>query len=105
MRDVDPVIMQDFFRDTLVLAKGQARRTAAGERQVLHFEKRNDVLIETGPVLKLFDEIEKNVGRTGLQFLPHKIDIVVDGEMLRGMTEFPQRGKNRSEENTSELQS
>jgi hypothetical protein len=77
-----------------VLAKGQASRTAAGERQVLHFEKRNDVLIETGLVFELFDEIEKNVGRTSLQFLAHQIDIIVDGKMLRRVSELAERGHN-----------
>ena len=46
MRHMDAVIMQDFFRNAFVLAKGQTGRAAAGKRQTLHLEKRNDVLIE-----------------------------------------------------------
>ena len=58
----------------------------------MQFEKRNDVLIESWVVLELFDQVEKNVRREGLEFLPHKIDIVVDGEMLGGVTELAERG-------------
>ena len=75
-----------------MFTKSQPGRAAARKWQTLHLQKRNNVLIETGPVFELFDEIEKNVGRTGLQFLPHEIDIVVDGEMLRSVTELAQRG-------------
>ena len=58
----------------------------------LHFEKRNNVLVESGIVPELFDEIEKDIGREGLQFLPYEVDIIVDGEMLRSVTEFAERG-------------
>jgi hypothetical protein len=62
----------------------------------LHFEKRNDVLVESRIVTELFDEVEKNVRSKGLQFLTHKIDIVIDGEMIRRMAERTQRSHNVS---------
>src|SRR5437667_6109126 len=86
------VIMENLFRDALVLAKGETGRAAAGKGQVLHFEKGNDVLIESGIVLELFDQVEKNIGREALQFLPEKIDIVKNGKMLRRMAERAERG-------------
>jgi hypothetical protein len=58
--------MQDFFGNAFVLAKGKTGRAAAGERQALHFEKRNDVLIEPRIVPELFDEVEKNIGGESL---------------------------------------
>jgi len=58
----------------------------------LHFEKRNDVLVESGVVPELFDKVEKNIGRERLQFLPEKIDIVEDREMFRRVTERAERG-------------
>ena len=86
--------MQNFFGNAFVLAKRQTSRTAAGERQVLHFEKRNNVLIETRLVFELLDEVEKNVGREGLQFLPDQIDIIINGEVFRRVTELTERGHN-----------
>jgi hypothetical protein len=77
-----------------VLAKRQAGRAAACKWQLLHFEKRNNVLVESGIVPELFDKIEKNGGREGLQFLPYEVDLIVDGEMLRSVTELTQRGHN-----------
>ena len=91
MRDMDTVIMQDFFGNAFVLAKGKTGRAAAGERQALHFEKRNDVLIEARIVPELLDEVEKNIGSEGFQFLAKKIDIVVDREMLRRVAERAKR--------------
>ena len=38
-RHMNLVIMQDLFRDPLVLAKRQPGRAATGKRQLLHFEK------------------------------------------------------------------
>jgi hypothetical protein len=83
--------MQNLFRNALVLAKGETGRAATGKGQALHLEKRNDVLVESGIVPELFDEIEKNVGRERLQFLPEKIDIVEDREMFRRVTERAER--------------
>ena len=60
--------------------------------QALHFEKGNNVLVESRIVPELFDQVEKNVGRERLQFLPQKIDVVVDGEMLRRVAERAERG-------------
>ena len=84
--------MQDFFRNTFVLAKGETGRATASEGQALHLEKRNDVLIEPRIVPELFDEVEKNVRSEGLQFLAHKIDIVVNGKMLGRVTDRTKRG-------------
>src|SRR5439155_26999293 len=39
MGHMDSVIVQNFFRNALVLAKRKAGRTTAGERPPLHFEK------------------------------------------------------------------
>ena len=81
------MIMENLFRNPLVLAQSQAGGAATRERQALHFKKRNDVLVEAGIVPELFHQIEKNVGRERLQFLPEQIDIVEDGEMLRVVAE------------------
>src|SRR5437667_7338907 len=75
-----------------MLAQSETGGAAAGEREPLHFEKGSNVLVKSGVVPELLDQVEKNVRREGLQFLPHKIDIVVDGEMLGGVTELAERG-------------
>src|SRR4029450_1352991 len=92
VRHVDTVIMQNLFRNALVLAKGKTGRAATGKRQALHFEKRNDVLVESGVIPELFDKVEKDIGRERLQFLPEKIDIVEDREMFGRVTERAERG-------------
>src|SRR5437667_8701967 len=92
VRHMDAVIVENLFRDTLVLAKSKTSRATAGKGKVLHFEKGNDVLIESGIVLELFDQVEKNIGREGFQFLPEKIDIVKNGEMLRRVAKRAERG-------------
>ena len=84
--------MQNLFRNALVLAKGKTGRAATGKGQALHLEKRNNVLVESGVVPELFDQVEKNIGRARLQFLPEKIDIVEDREMFRRVTERAERG-------------
>ncbi len=58
----------------------------------MHLEKRNDVLIESRIVFELLDQVEKNVRREAFHFLPDKIDIVEDGEMLGSVTELTERG-------------
>ena len=40
----------------------------------------------------MFDQVEKDVRLEAFHLLPDKIDIVEDGEMLRGVTELAQRG-------------
>ena len=42
-------------------------------------------------VLELFDQIENDIGRERLQFLPQQIDIIKDGEMLRCVPERAER--------------
>ena len=76
-----------------MFAKRQPGRAAAGERHALHFEKRNNVLVEFGLVLELVDQIEKDIGREGLQFLPQQIEIVEDGQMLRCVAQRAERGQ------------
>ena len=71
VRNMNTMIVQDFFRNAFVLAKRKTRRAATGEGQALHLEKRNDVLIESRIIPELFYEIEKNIRREGLQFLAH----------------------------------
>src|SRR6266496_2554739 len=66
IRHVNAMIMENLFRNAFVLAKRQAGRAAACKRQLLHFEKRNNVLIEPWLIFELFDEVEKNVRREGL---------------------------------------
>src|SRR5262249_59663011 len=39
---------------------------------------------------ELFDQIEKDIRRECLQFLPQQIDIIIDGEVLRCMAQRPQ---------------
>src|SRR5207244_8174475 len=92
VRHMVAVIVENLFRHTLVLAKSKTSLATAGKGQVLHFEKGNDVLIESGIVLELFDQVEKNIGREGFQFLPEKIDIVKNGEMLRRVAKRAERG-------------
>src|SRR5437667_3929528 len=89
---MDAVIVENLFRDALVLAKRETGRAAAGKGQVLHFEKGNDVLVESGIVPELFDKVEKNIRRECLEFLPQKIDIIKDGEMLRRVSKRAERG-------------
>ena len=74
-----------------MLAKDEPDRAAAGKGHPLHFEKRNDVLVEAGVVLELFDQVEKNVGREIFQFLPDQIKIIENGEMLSRVAERPER--------------
>ena len=93
VRHVDVMIAEDFFRDALVLAKDEPGRAAAGEGHALHFEKRNDVLVEPAVVLELVGQVENHVGREALQFLPEQIEIVEDGEMLRRVAELAERGQ------------
>ena len=81
------MIVQDFFRDALVFAKREAGRAAAGKGHALHFEERNDVLVEPAVVLELVGEIENDIRREALQFLPQQIEIVENGEMLRRVAE------------------
>ena len=83
VRHVDAMIAEDFFRDAFVFAKDETGRAATGKGHALHFEKRNDVLVEPAVVLELVGEIENDVGREAFQFLPQQIEIVEDGEMLR----------------------
>src|SRR5947207_7281401 len=89
---MDSMIVENLFREALVLAKGKTGRAAAGKGEALHFEKGNNVLVESGIVLELFDEIEKNIRRERLQFLPEKIDIVKNGKMLPRVAERAERG-------------
>src|SRR5262245_35825361 len=93
MGNMDPVIVQDFFRNAFVLAKGKTSRAATSEGQALHLEKRNDVLVEARIVPELFDEVEKNVRSEGFHFLAHKIDVVVNSEVLGHVTDFTERSR------------
>src|SRR4029077_14913449 len=92
IRNVDPVVMQNFFRDALVFAERQSGRAAASEGQTLHFEERNDVLIEARVVLELLDQIEKDIWLEAFDFLPDKIDVVENSKVIRGVTELGERG-------------
>ena len=94
MRRADSVMGENFFRDPFVFAKGEPGRTATGERRALHLEQRNDVLVEAGIVFELLDQVEKNLWLKRFHFLPDKIDIVVNREMLRGVTDLVERGHN-----------
>ena len=93
VRHVNAMIAENFFRDALVFAKDQTGRAATGKGHALHFEKRNDVLVEPAVVLELVGQIENHVGREAFQFLPEQIEIVEDGEMLRGVAERAERGQ------------
>ena len=76
------MVAEDFLRDALVLAKDETGRAAARERHAVHFEKRNDVLVERAVVLELVGQIENDVGLEALQLLAQQIEVVEDGEML-----------------------
>ena len=73
-----------------MFAECETGGTATGERQPLHFEKRNDVLIERAIVFELISEIENHVRLEALHLLLQEIEIVEDREMLGRMTETAQ---------------
>ena len=83
---------ENFFRDAFVFAKSKTSRAATGEWHALHLQKRNNVLVEFRIVFELFDQVEKDVRLKAFHFLPDKIDIVEDGEMLGGVAELAERG-------------
>ena len=87
------MIAENFFRDPLVLAQDESSRATASEGHALHFEKRHDVLVEPAVVLELVGEIEKNIGREAFQLLPDEIEVVEDGQMLRGVAQLTERGE------------
>src|SRR5207248_7371286 len=53
VRNVNAMIMQNFLRNAFVLAKNETGRAATGEGHALHFEKRNNVLVEPAVILEL----------------------------------------------------
>src|SRR4029079_2561414 len=69
IRHANTMIMQNFFRDAFVFAKNEPGRAATGKGHTLHFEKGNDVLIESAVILELVGQIKNYVGREGFQFL------------------------------------
>src|SRR5438270_1795020 len=91
VRNVDAVIMQNFFRDAFVFAKNESGRAATGEGDALHFEKGNDVLVEPAVILELVGEIKNYVGREVIQFLPDQIEVIKNGEVFCGVTERAER--------------
>src|SRR6185437_1260173 len=88
IRCVDAMVTEDLLGNALVLAEREPGGAAARERQTLHFEKRCNVLVERAVVLELVGEVEDEVRLEALQFLPHQIEVVEDGEMPGGVTEF-----------------
>ena len=76
-----------------MLAERQSGRAAAGERHAVHFEERNDVLVEGAVVLELVGEIENDVRLEALELLAEQIEVVEDREVLGGVAEFGQRGE------------
>ena len=76
-----------------MFAKDETGRAATGKGHALHFEEGNDVLVEPAVVLELVGQIENHVGREGFQLLPQQIEIVEDGEMLRGVAEGAERAR------------
>ena len=93
IRNVNAMIAENLFRDAFVFAKSQTGRAATGEGHALHFEEGNDVLIERAVVLELVGQIENHVRREAFQFLPQQIEIIEDGEMLRGVAERAECGQ------------
>ncbi len=91
VRGVNAVIAEDLFRDALVLAKDQPGRAATGKGDALHLEQGHDVLVEAAVVFKLIGKVKKDVGGEALQFLAEKVQVIEDGEMLRRVTEHPER--------------
>jgi hypothetical protein len=91
VRHMDAVIAENFFGDAFVFAERQAGRAAAGERQPLHFQEGNDILVEGAVVLELIGEVEDDVRLEVLELLPHEVEIVEDGEVLGGVAELFQR--------------
>src|SRR5262249_12597084 len=90
IRHVDAMVMQDFFRDTLVLAQNKTGGAATSKWHALHLQKRNNVLIEATVVLELIRQIKNHVGLERFQFLPEQIEIIENREMFLGMTEGAQ---------------
>src|SRR5207253_6294924 len=90
-RRVDAVVAEDFFGDALVLAKSESGRTATGERHAVHFQERNDVLVERAVVLELVGEIENNVRLEALQFLPEQVEVVENRQLPGVVTEVAER--------------
>ncbi len=91
VRNVDAMIMQNFFRDAFVFAKNESGRAATGEGNALHFEKGNNVLVEPAVVFELVGEIKNYVRGEVLQFLPQQIKIIKDSEMLFGIAKGVER--------------
>src|SRR4030095_11400879 len=85
VRNVDAMIMQNFFRDAFVFAKNESSRAATGEGDALHVEKRNNVLVEPAVVFELVGEVKNYIRPEGFQFLPQQVKIIKDGEMLFGI--------------------
>src|SRR3954463_11632135 len=86
VRDVNPMVSEDLFRDALVFAKRQAGRAASRERQAVHLQKGDDILVTRPVVVELVGEIENDVGIEPLQLLSQQVEVVENGQMLRGMT-------------------
>ena len=60
-RHVDTMIGENLFRERLVFRKGQAARVASRVGKLHQFQIADDVLVEHGLAVKLFDEIEGDV--------------------------------------------
>src|SRR5439155_10409021 len=78
LRHADAMVAQDFFGDSLVLAERQPGRTAPGEGHPVHFEERNDVLVEGAVVLELVGQVENDVRPEALELLSQQIEVVED---------------------------
>ena len=74
-----------------MFAQGQASRAAAGERHVLKFEKRNDVLVEGAVVLELVGQVKDEIGLKRPHFLPDEAGVIKDRQVFGGATERLQR--------------
>ena len=93
LRHADAVVAENLLGDGLVLAERQAGRAAAGERHAVHFEERDDVLVEGAVVLELVGEVEDDVRLEALELLPQQVEVVEDGEVFDRVAEFGERGE------------
>ena len=62
IRHMEMVIVAESFWRCLCVCKRHAAGAATGEREPLHFVKGDNVLVESGVVPELLDQIEENVG-------------------------------------------
>ena len=77
-----------------MLAKRKTGRTATGEGHAVHFEERNDVLVEGAIVFELIRQVENDIRLEAFQLLPQQIEIVENRLVLRRVAKFTEGFEN-----------